>query len=132
MFKNKKGNQRIDSLIGHGTTVSGDIAFVGGLRVDGRINGNVRAQDDKNGTLVVSEKAVICGEVHCSHLILNGEIQGPITVGQYLELQPKARVAGDVAYKTLEMHPGAVIEGRMKPMSGAILITPEEVPAQAD
>ncbi|WP_148715113.1 bactofilin family protein [Chitinolyticbacter meiyuanensis] len=129
MFKNKKGSQRIDSLIGNGTTVTGDVQFVGGLRVDGNVVGNVIAADEKNGTLVVSEKAQVRGKVSCSHLILNGEINGPITVSQYVELQPKARVAGDLTYKTLEMHPGAVIEGRLIPLAGARLVTPE-VPAE--
>ncbi|GAA5786087.1 hypothetical protein GCM10007860_24740 [Chitiniphilus shinanonensis] len=131
MFKNKKGSQRIDSLIGNGTTVSGDIQFVGGLRVDGSVVGNVTAQDEKNGTLVVSEKAQVRGKVNCSHLILNGEINGPIEVTQYVELQPKARVLGDLTYKVLEMHPGALIEGRLVPLAGARMVTvTPEVPAE--
>ncbi|UXY16875.1 polymer-forming cytoskeletal protein [Chitiniphilus purpureus] len=126
MFKNKKGSQRIDSLIGHGSTVSGDVQFVGGLRIDGAVVGNVVAQDEKNGTLVVSEKAHINGRVNCSHLILNGQITGPIEVSQYVELQPKARVHGDLTYKTLEMHPGAIVEGRLVPLAGARLVEPSE------
>ncbi|MBB5191211.1 cytoskeletal protein CcmA (bactofilin family) [Silvimonas terrae] len=124
MFKNKKGNQRIDSLIGQGSTVSGDVVFAGGLRVDGTIRGSVTAADEKNGTLVVSEKARVEGKVRCSHLVLNGEVLGPIEVSQFVELQPKARVKGDLTYKTLEMHPGAVIEGRLIPLAGASVVTP--------
>lgn len=106
-------NDRIDSLIGQGSTVGGDVCFSGGLRIDGVVVGNVSGQGDKGSTLVVSEKARIEGQVICTHLILNGEIAGPITVSQYVELQPKARVRGDLCYKTLEVHPGAVVEGRL-------------------
>lgn len=113
MFGNKKGSTKIDSLIGQGTSLSGNLNFAGGLRVDGRVEGDVVAADPKNGTLVVSEKAVITGSVRCSHLILNGEINGPIEVLKYVELQPKAKVRGDLSYQTLEMHAGAIIEGRL-------------------
>ncbi len=113
MFKNKKGSTKIDSLIGQGTTVTGDISFTGGLRVDGTVLGRVSASDAKNGTLVVSEKARIEGKVTCTHLVLNGEVVGPIVVSQYVELQPKARIRGDLRYKTLEMHPGAIVDGKL-------------------
>ncbi|GHD65723.1 bactofilin family protein [Jeongeupia chitinilytica] len=132
MFKKKKGSQRIDSLIGHGTQFDGELRFAGGLRVDGIVAGNVVAVDAQHGTLVVSEKARIEGGVRATHLILNGEIAGPIEVSHYVELQPKARVHGDLTYKVLEMHPGAVIEGRLIPLDGAKVITAAEVPAGAD
>lgn len=132
MFKKKKGSQRIDSLIGHGTQFDGELRFAGGLRVDGVVTGSVVAVDAQHGTLVVSEKARIDGGVRATHLILNGEIAGPIEVSHYVELQAKARVHGDLTYKTLEMHPGAVIEGRLIPLEGARLVTPAEVPTAAD
>ena len=113
MFSKKKGSTKIDSLIGQGTTINGSLKFAGGLRVDGIIVGDVSMADDKNGTLIVSEKARIEGRVHCSHLILNGEIRGPIEVSHYVELQGKSRIVGDLTYKTLEMHPGAIIEGHL-------------------
>ena len=114
-FKKHKHHQddRIESLIGGGTVVTGDICFSGGLRIDGKVVGNVSASDVKAGTLVASEKAHIEGKVVCTHLILNGEIVGPIEVSQYVELQPKARIRGDLSYKTLEMHPGAIVDGRL-------------------
>lgn len=115
MFKKQKHvpNDRIDSLIGQASSVTGDLRFSGGLRIDGTVVGNVLAQDEKSGMLVVSENARIEGKVSCTHLILNGEIVGPIEVSQYVELQPKARVSGDLHYKTLEMHPGARVDGRL-------------------
>jgi cytoskeletal protein CcmA (bactofilin family) len=114
--KKQKASNRIDSLIGLGTRISGDVVFEGGLRVDGEVLGNVSAAEDKPGTLVLSEKARICGAIRVAHLVLNGTVEGPIHAEQYLELQAKCRVVGDVHYSTLEMHPGAVVEGRLIPL----------------
>jgi len=46
-------------------------------------------------------------------VVINGAVNGPVTANDYLELQPKARIVGDVTYKMLEMHVGAVIQGRL-------------------
>ncbi|HQU49956.1 MAG TPA: polymer-forming cytoskeletal protein [Casimicrobiaceae bacterium] len=116
MFKEKKHpppQKRIDCLIGAGTSVRGDIVFTGGLRIDGRVEGNVSTAEGQAGTLVVSEQARIDGEVRVSHIVVNGTVNGPVTASDYLELHPKARVTGDVSYKTLEMHVGAMIQGRL-------------------
>jgi cytoskeletal protein CcmA (bactofilin family) len=115
MFERKKSppQKRIDSLIGAGTTVDGDVTFSGGLRVDGVVHGKVAAADNQPATLVVSEEAKIDGEVHVSHVVINGAVSGPVTANDYLELQAKARVNGDVVYRTLEMHVGAVVQGKM-------------------
>ncbi len=115
MFERRKpsAQKRIDSLIGAGTVVHGDVTFAGGLRIDGQVKGNVIAADGEPGTLVVSEQARIDGEVRVTHVVVNGAVNGPITASDLLELQPKARVVGDVSYRTLEMHVGAVIQGRL-------------------
>lgn len=108
-----KPQNRIDSLIGAGTTVEGDVNFVGGLRIDGRVTGNVVAFDDKPGMLVVSEQAEIEGEIRVHHVVINGTVTGSIYAADSLELQPKAHITGDVHYKSLEMQLGAVVQGRL-------------------
>ena len=115
MWERKRGSslKRIDSLIGAGTVVQGDVTFTGGLRIDGRVNGNVIAAEGEPGTLVISAEARVEGEIRVSHVVINGTVNGPIAVGDHLELQPRARIVGDVSYRSLEMHVGAVIEGRL-------------------
>ena len=105
--------KRIDSLIGNGTTLTGDITFTGGLRIDGTVVGNVHASNGEASTLVISEQAKVVGGVKVSHLVVNGEIEGPVQASDYLELQAHARVKGDIQYKRLEMHVGATVEGRL-------------------
>ncbi|MGH8244857.1 MAG: bactofilin family protein [Gammaproteobacteria bacterium] len=115
MFGNKpsKPQNRIDSLIGAGTVVEGNISFTGGLRVDGRVRGSVLTADDQPSTLVLSEKAQIEGEIRVSHAVINGNVIGPVHGAEYVELQPKSNVTGDVHYKTLEIQLGAVVQGRL-------------------
>lgn len=96
-----KPQNRIDSLIGAGTRVKGDLQFSGGLRVDGQIDGNVIADPGKNSTLVLSEHARVDGEISVTHLVANGVVTGPVRASEYLELQSKAKLIGDVHYKTL-------------------------------
>ncbi len=116
MWERKKRTapqKRIDSLIGAGTVVNGNVSFTGGLRIDGQVHGNVVAANGGPSTLVISAQADVEGEIRVSHVVINGKVTGPVIAQDYLELQPQARVAGDVTYKTLEMHVGAVLRGRL-------------------
>ena len=113
-FKNRnKPQSRIDTLIGADTRIEGDIHFSGGLRVDGSIRGNVSEVSSTPGTLVLSEHGRIEGAVTVSQLVINGKVVGPVRANQFVELQAKSRVIGDVYYQSLEMHTGAVIEGKL-------------------
>ena len=110
--RNKPQN-RIDTLIGAETRLEGEIHFTGGLRVDGNIRGNVSETPADPGTLVLSEHGRIEGAITVSQIVINGKVLGPVRANQFIELQPKSRVTGDVYYKSLEMHTGAVIEGKL-------------------
>ncbi|HEX9390616.1 MAG TPA: polymer-forming cytoskeletal protein [Usitatibacteraceae bacterium] len=114
MFAGKSNKPSpIDSLIGAGTVITGDVQFTGGLRVDGHVRGNIKAVGDKPGTLVLSELAKVEGEIDVGHIVINGMVAGPVRAKEYLELLPKARVTGDVCYKTIEIHVGAIVMGRL-------------------
>lgn len=111
--KASKPQGRIDSLIGAGTALTGDVVFTGGLRVDGEIKGNVRGVDGQPTTLVISENARVEGEIDVSHVVINGTVIGPVHSSDFLELQTRARVTGDVEYSMVEIHLGAVVQGRL-------------------
>ena len=111
--KSSKPPSNIECLIGAGTIIEGNITFVGGLHVDGRVRGNVIAAEGKPGRLVLSEHAQIEGEIRVSHVVVNGTVVGPVHALEYVELQAKANVTGDVYYKTLEIQLGAVVQGRL-------------------
>lgn len=112
----KKSNRiqnSIDTLVGADTRIEGDLHFSGGLRVDGAILGNVSEPNASPSTLILSEHGRIEGAVSASKIVVNGKVIGPIRAGQFIELQAKAHITGDVYYKSLEMHTGAVIEGKL-------------------
>ncbi len=111
--KTNKPNNRIDTLIGAGTIVEGNVTFTGGLRIDGEVRGNVSASGEHPGTLVISEHARVDGEVMVPHLVINGAVNGPVRSTDTLELQPRARVTGDVEYNSIEIHLGAIVQGRL-------------------
>jgi cytoskeletal protein CcmA (bactofilin family) len=115
MFSSRqtKPQNRIDSLVGAGTRIEGNVTFTGGLRVDGEIRGSVIADPSKPSTLVLSEQARVEGEIKVTHLVVNGTVIGPVHVAEYLELQSKSKVTGDVHYRTLEIQLGAIIEGKL-------------------
>lgn len=108
-----KIDSRIDTLVGTETSIIGDMTFSGGLRVDGTIHGNVSEQTGTPSTIILSEHGRIEGSVTAAKIVLNGAVVGPVKAGQFIELQTKARITGDLHYKSLEMHTGAVIDGKL-------------------
>ena len=114
MFSRKK-QPPIKSLIALGTKIEGNMLFVEGMRIDGEVAGEIRAASGQPSILVISESARVEGAVHADHVIVNGEVVGPVHAAELLELQPKAKITGNVHYKALEMHQGAVISGQMCP-----------------
>jgi cytoskeletal protein CcmA (bactofilin family) len=113
---NKKKQPAIKSLIAENCKIHGHFNFADGLRVDGSITGNVFGELDLPSILVISETATITGEIQADHIIINGAVNGPVHARLLLELQPKARIQGDVTYAALEMHQGALIAGQLRPL----------------
>ncbi|MCW5650074.1 MAG: polymer-forming cytoskeletal protein [Ramlibacter sp.] len=115
----KKAQPPIKSLIAQGSRIEGNLKFTDGLRVDGEVMGDIRANAESPSILVISESASVHGEIHADHVIINGSVQGPVHALELLELQPKARIEGDVHYRAVEMHQGAMISGQLHPTQGA-------------
>ncbi len=117
MFKRREnnGDGRVDTLIGKTASVHGDVEFSGGLHVDGRINGNVRAAQGVAAALSVSEHGVIDGSVVAPNVVLNGHVTGDIVGSERVILGAKARVLGNVHYSVIEMALGAEITGKLVP-----------------
>ncbi len=113
MFGKKKAFSaaRIDTLVGQGTEINGDLVFSGGLHVDGKINGNVVAEEGSSAILILSEFGRIEGEVTVPNMVLNGEIVGDVYGSIRVELAPKSRIKGSVYYNLIEMAIGAEVNG---------------------
>jgi cytoskeletal protein CcmA (bactofilin family) len=113
MFKSKSKPQRIDTLIGAGTRIIGDVHFSGGFHVDGQIKGNIDAPPDSGAALSVSDAGVVEGSVAVPNVILNGTVKGDILAHDRVELGATARVTGNVYYGLIEMEMGAEINGKL-------------------
>ena len=128
MFKNRdKTPAQIDTLIGRSASIQGDVEFSGGLHVDGRVTGNVRATADAS-SLSISENAVIEGSVEAPQVVLNGTVKGDIAASERVVLGARARVHGNVSYGVIEMALGAEINGRLIPFNP----TASDAQVQAD
>jgi cytoskeletal protein CcmA (bactofilin family) len=95
------------SVIGADVVIAGDVATSEELRVDGRIEGNVRC-----GALDQGEAGEIRGDIEAETAQLAGTVAGKVTV-RALVVEATARISGDVGYETLSIAAGARIEGRL-------------------
>ncbi|HEX9138368.1 MAG TPA: polymer-forming cytoskeletal protein [Steroidobacteraceae bacterium] len=117
--RREKAAERIDTLIGRGASVQGDIEFSGGLHIDGHVAGSVSVAAGAPGALSISEHGVIEGSVQAPQVVLNGRINGDIVATERVVLGAKARVQGNVHYGVIEMALGAEINGKLFPVGGA-------------
>ena len=107
---------KLSSLIAEDVVITGDVSFASGLRVDGRIVGNVSAHPvdaQAGGLLVLSDKGRIEGSVRCGDAVINGAVTGDLDVEHFLELQSNARVSGTIRYQHLKMDVGASVHGQL-------------------
>ena len=109
----RNGNHAVETLIGPRVVIHGDVHFSGGLYVEGKIVGKVIADDGQAAVLTVAEKGCIEGEVRVPVAIVCGELIGDVFSSDRVELAGKARVRGNIHYKTVEMAAGAMITGRL-------------------
>jgi cytoskeletal protein CcmA (bactofilin family) len=114
MFARKK-QPVMDSVVAHGTRIEGNVFFVSGICIQGEVQGDITASATESSLLVISETSKVNGTVRAAHVIVNGHVTGTVHATELLELQSKARITGNVHYKALEMHQGAVIAGEMCP-----------------
>ena len=114
--RDPKPTNRIDILIGKSACIQGDIDFAGGLHLDGRVAGNVRADGQPSSALSVSDAGCIEGSVDVPNVSLDGTVKGDIRASGRVVLGASANVEGDVHYGSIETAFGAQIRGRLVPI----------------
>ncbi|MGD8497786.1 MAG: polymer-forming cytoskeletal protein [Chromatiales bacterium] len=103
---------KIDTLVGRNTVIRGDVSFSGGLHIEGRVEGNVHADDD-GSILILSENGSVRGEVSVPNMVLNGTVEGDVHASDQVELAPRSRVQGNVYYNLIQMAIGAEVNGNL-------------------
>jgi cytoskeletal protein CcmA (bactofilin family) len=110
--KNKKPDS-CDTIISAKSEIVGDLHISGGLILDGRIKGNIIADDQTNALVRISETGVVEGEIRVPNIVINGRVVGNVHSSQHIELAKKAIVSGDVNYAMMEMVMGAQVNGNL-------------------
>ncbi|WP_039912778.1 bactofilin family protein [Cellvibrio mixtus] len=101
------------TLISRATRVNGDLHFTGELQIEGKVTGNIYADDEKDAKLVIADNGVVEGEIRAPVIIVNGKVLGNIHSSKHLELAAKGNVTGTVHYQSIEMVKGAQLNGSM-------------------
>ena len=107
LWSSKKKKVTGYSYLDSGSIIEGQLCFSGSTRLDGRVIGDVISL----GTLVVESTAVIKGNVVVENLILSGTVVGDIQAFKHLQLNPNAKIYGQISYGHLTVE-GAIHEGR--------------------
>ncbi len=114
----KKAAEEISNssnVIGKGTILEGNIETFGNIRIEGRINGNIKSKSK----IVLGHSSHIDGNVTAQNADIEGSVKGKIEISEMLVLKASANVHGDISTGKLVVEPGAVFNGSCK-MGAAI------------
>lgn len=98
----------LNAHLGQGATIEGKLSFKGSVHIDGRVEGEIRADD----TVVLGESAVVIAKITAAKVVAQGRIEGDIEASQRIELRAPATVIGNIRTPSLVIHEGVTFEGR--------------------
>jgi cytoskeletal protein CcmA (bactofilin family) len=117
MLDSRKGKayseNKVVSIIGPGTTVTGEITSQGTIRIEGMVAGRVQSED----SIVVHEAGKVRAELIAGQVVISGEVQGNVFAHERLEITGTGRVVGDITSPRISIAEGVLFEGKctMKP-----------------
>ncbi|WP_022932329.1 bactofilin family protein [Treponema bryantii] len=97
----------INTIIGKGSAISGNMKVNGFIRIDGDIDGNL----ETDGNVIVGENARIHGDLTAKSVIIGGIIKGNITANESVKILAEAAVIGDVISRKVQVDGSAIIHG---------------------
>lgn len=107
--KNKEATKgKVETILGTGTKVEGDIHTNGSLRIEGEVIGNIKAEGD----LFVGEEGRIETEIEARNVVIAGKVKGDVKAHQRLEILPQGKLIGDIKTDKLKIEEGAVFVGK--------------------
>jgi cytoskeletal protein CcmA (bactofilin family) len=102
--------ETVISIIGPGMRVIGDVETEGTLRIEGTVEGNVRA----GKAVVIGKEGVVQGTVTTQDALVSGTLVGTLIADSRLELQATSRIDGDVHARRMQLEEGAVLNGTVQ------------------
>ncbi len=107
MAKIIESENNVINQIGVGTEITGDVSTNGDIRFDGILTGNLKTK----GKVVIGETGTVKGEINCKSSVLEGKVEGKISVGELLTLKATSTLIGDIVTRRLAIEPGAKFSG---------------------
>ncbi|MDX1648197.1 MAG: polymer-forming cytoskeletal protein, partial [Longimicrobiales bacterium] len=93
------------SIIGPGMTIVGDCQTDGTVRVEGSIEGSIKA----GKAVVIGKQGVVTGDIVTQDAVISGRVEGKVTAASRLELQATSRIDGEVQTRRMQLEEGAVL-----------------------
>ena len=97
----------INTIIGPGAMITGNVTVSGFLRIDGDIDGNVQTQ----GRVIIGEEARIRGNIRAASVSVGGVVQGDIIAPDYVVILSSGMVIGSVLTKKLRVDDDVIPHG---------------------
>ena len=105
-----KQSDQVSGFLDKGTNVTGELEFVGTLRIDGNFQGSISTVD----SLVIGEHAVVHADIKVGEIEIHGQFFGSIEAKRRVEIFPSGRVRGDIHTPVLSVNAGALLDGGMR------------------
>jgi cytoskeletal protein CcmA (bactofilin family) len=112
MARDRGGNgvatpEAVISIIGPGMKVVGDCETDGTIRIEGTVEGSVRA----GKAVVIGKEGLVSGDVTTQDAVVSGRIKGTLTADSRLEVQATAHIEGEITARRMQLEEGAVLNG---------------------
>jgi cytoskeletal protein CcmA (bactofilin family) len=115
------GQATLNSMLGQGCKIKGDIELQGTIRIDGQFEGSISCPD----TLIIGKSGVVKADVKVKSAVIGGKLVGNISATNKIELQSGSHVEGDIQTARLVIDEGVFFEGNCKMGSAAAGTTKE-------
>lgn len=109
----RKALQSFDSIFGIATTIEGDLYVNESLRIDGKLNGNIKQEPGEARWIIIASTSEIHGDIHAQNVSVAGKVIGNIVASDSIELIDGCEVRGNITHKSLIVEPGALVFGQL-------------------
>lgn len=98
-------------LLGIDTKFEGSIRFVGTLRIDGTVVGNIRAEPGSGSVLIINQQATVTGDIVSDSVLISGRVEGNVHASERVEIFRTGYLKGDVHTADIMIEGGAEFQG---------------------
>ena len=104
---NAASSEAVISIIGPGMTVVGNCESDGTIRIEGTVNGSVKA----GKAVVIGKQGLVSGDIMTQDAVISGRVDGKLVAASRLELQATSHIEGEVHTRRMQLEEGAVLNG---------------------